>query len=615
MWNEARSAGRLGAVGPVIAAAVAVILAAGSSAAQRPGQQGQQQPSRDTPVQQRVVVGTASISGSVVAADSGRPIRRARVLATSPAAGSPRSALTDRDGRYELTGLPAGLYQLSAMKNGYMTTVFGQRRVQQRSGRPVTLADGQKVERIDFGLPRGGVISGHVFDEDGEPLLGAMVTVFRSTWGPSGRQNTNAGTGVSDDRGYYRVFGLVPGNYYVAANARNADLGGGRGMGPGGPGGGMPARLASDIQTEGEDAALGFASTYYPGVSSSSEATPITVAIQQETPDVNFTLRLVPTARVMGLVASPDGTGVQGVVTLTSEDTGGAEIGMGLSGTILPDGSFVINNVPPGRYIATARTRAGGGRMGGPGGAPGATGSQLFATQPVSVSGRDVSVSMTLARGTTISGTITFESMGGSAAEPSRVSVTLTPATGRGGGPGGFGGGGTFRASTDNTFTITDVAAGTYMVRVGGASGTWGLKSVTLGGRDTADTPVEIKGTQPITGMSVVLTDQPTTVSGTVADSTGQPVTNGIVVAYPLDSSLWRGGTRLLQVARPDQDGNYRIRAMPPGDYYLVAVIDLDDNEWYDPAILEALRQVATRVTLSEGETETRTLRPMTVGR
>jgi len=68
-------------------------------------------------------------------------------------------------------------------------------------------------------------------------------------------------------------------------------------------------------------------------------------------------------------------------------------------------------------------------------------------------------------------------------------------------------------------------------------------------------------------------------------------------------------------VARPDQDGNYRIRAMPPGDYYLVAVIDLDDNEWYDPAILEALRQVATRVTLSEGETETRTLRPMTVGR
>jgi hypothetical protein len=238
----------------------------------------------------------------------------------------------------------------------------------------------------------------------------------------------------------------------------------------------------------------------------------------------------------------------------------------------------------------------------------------LFASQPVTVHGEDVSIALTLTRGTTLSGTITFESMGERAGEQSRVNVALTPLAGQTAIPGGLAGSGSFRAQANGAFTITDVAPGSYLLRVGGIGNSWAVKGIYLGGRDVADAPIEVRTGQPIAGLSVVLTDQPSVVTGTVTDGDGDPALDGVVLLYSTDSSLWRPGTRLLQATGLDQSGAYRLRGMPPGDYYLVAAVDLDDNEWYDPAVLEALRQVATRVTVREGQTETRALRAMAFG-
>src|SRR6185295_19753308 len=100
---------------------------------------------------------------------------------------------------------------------------------------------------IEFQLPRGSVISGHVLDEDGDAMPGVVVRVMRYQYLQGQRRLTPAGNGQTDDKGQYRVWGLMPGDYYVNAVARGGFGGpggfGGRGGGfafggPGGRGGG-----------------------------------------------------------------------------------------------------------------------------------------------------------------------------------------------------------------------------------------------------------------------------------------------------------------------------------------------------------------------------------------
>src|SRR5712691_9114342 len=62
--------------------------------------------------------GTGRINGRVVAAESGDPLRNARV-ALSPGTTDIPLVLTDAEGRFSFTSLPSGTYSVSASKSGY----------------------------------------------------------------------------------------------------------------------------------------------------------------------------------------------------------------------------------------------------------------------------------------------------------------------------------------------------------------------------------------------------------------------------------------------------------------------------------------------------------------
>src|SRR5204863_2296546 len=117
---------------------------------------------------------------------------------------SGRGALTDDNGAFELTELPAGRYTLSVSKAGFVSLTYGQRRPLQ-PGTPLQLADGQQMRSVNFNLPRGSVIAGHVFDEDGEPMPGVAVQVLRYQYLQGDRRLTPAGTAQTDDKGQFRV--------------------------------------------------------------------------------------------------------------------------------------------------------------------------------------------------------------------------------------------------------------------------------------------------------------------------------------------------------------------------------------------------------------------------
>src|SRR5207247_10810063 len=141
-----------------------------------------------------------------------------------------------------------------------------------------------------------------------------------------------------------------------------------------------------------------YAPTYFPGVTSITDAQPITLGLSQTSPDVDFNLQLVHVARVSGHVTDPDGTATwSGNVSLVVDSATvgrGGGFGLNYGSRIQYDGTFDISNVPPGRYTLQARGND--------------NDTPQFASQPLTVGATDVDVSVVLGNGAMISGAIVF---------------------------------------------------------------------------------------------------------------------------------------------------------------------------------------------------------------
>ena len=602
---------------PAVGAAVilACAIAVSGAAQQQPGQPAPpQQPARDTsarPASTPAAAASGRLSGRVVAADTGRPIKRARVFINAAEAGG-RGALTDDAGAFDFTGLPAGRYTVNASKTGYIQLSYGQRRPLQ-AGTPIQLLDGQQLKGIDFALPRGGVISGRVSDESGDVMPGVQVQVMRYQYQQGDRRLVPAGQGQTDDRGVYRVWGLNPGEYYVSATARNDGIGrggvdpaqiqqivqdavaaAGRGGGAarGGRGGNVVAFGGPDGAESPEQ--LMYAPTYYPGVDSPAEARSVMVGVSAEVTDVDFGLHLVRTSRVSGRVQNPDGSApVQGNVQLSPHGGARGNFGQNFGGRIGADGTFSIGNVPPGSYTLRARNND--------------RNAPLTTSQPISVSGGDVSnVLVVLQNGGSLSGSLNF--LPGSNAVPSdlsqiRVAVPAAdPDDNQGPQPNS-------RVNKDGTFTLDGVTVGEHFIRANGNLRGWNLKSVEINGRDVTDTPVDVRSGQKITNVVLTFTDKVSEIDGSVTDSSGQPMTEYTVLAFSTNSAHWRQQSRQIATTRPDQTGMYKLRNLPAGEYYVVTIDPAEPGEWFDPQYLDQHRAGAARVTLGDGDVKTQDFR------
>jgi hypothetical protein len=333
----------------LLCAAAGLALAVAADAQERPRGR---RPERDA-ARPSAPAGTASIAGRVVSADGGRPLRRARVVATAPELRDRRAASTDDRGRYQIAGLPPGRYTVTASKPGFLSLAFGQRRPLQ-PGTPVALADDQALQTVDFALPRGSVVTGRVLDADGEPLVRAAVRALRYVMQQGEKRLVAAGVDQTDDRGEYRIFGLPPGDYYVSAAVPRALRGGGGLRAAFGdavsaetPRAAMPTE---DQEQDGDD--VGYAPTYYPGVTDAAEAGRIRAGIGAEVTGIDFAVALVPMARILGVVsitgtggAAPENTRI----VVVPDGAEAPRLGMQLAGRVDAGGSFTADNVPPGR--------------------------------------------------------------------------------------------------------------------------------------------------------------------------------------------------------------------------------------------------------------------------
>ena len=599
---------------------LALAIACGAAAAQTPV--------RDNA---RVATGTGSISGRIfVAGEAKQPARRVRVTLTS-AGGTPpgQTTTTDDGGGFTFHGLTPGRYELQAFKNAYLRASYGASRPD-RAGTPVVVKDGEAVTNLAMTIARGGVITGVVREVGGRPVPGLNVRVLKLGYNAVTGERTLAApstgsVGPTDDRGEYRAYGLPPGGYLVvvvplvssgrgnddirqltAAEVRQAMQAARAGASAPTVKPGQPTRPSSSSPGA---VRLNYAPIFHPGVTDTGAAGPIALGVSEERAGVDVTIQLVPTATISGTVSSASGAPPPSLTVRLvpagpqTEMLAGAGL-RGPSAILGPDGTYVFNGVAPGAYTIRATVGAGGGR----GGAPIANAPTEWAAVDVTVSGQDLDVPLTLQPGVGINGRVVFEGSRPTAAELQTLSFALVP-PGSGGQVPASGGG---RVDAEGRFTFAGVVPDSYRFverwNAPAARDKWAIKSSTANGREAFEAPLRVNPNETV-DWTVTYTDKPTSLTGVFQDRGGRAATEYYILVFASDRKHWTPGSRRTHMTRPATDGAFSVKGLPPGEYFLAALSDLETGEWNDPALLEQLAGSAAKVTLRDGETTTQDFR------
>ena len=540
-----------------------------------PGQRpAQPAPARDAPAD--AAKGTGVIRGRVVAADTGRPLRLARITVSSSELGSnsSRSTSTDHLGRYEIRELAAARYRVAVTRSGYLGLDYGQRRPGEQ-GRPLELAEAGLAERIDFALPRMSVVTGRVSDESGEPMEGVTVIAMRSLFFEGRRRLVPIATATTDDEGEYRLQKLPPASYVVMGQTRET---------------------WTVVDPNGKETVFGYAPTYFPGILAGAEARRVAVALGQQIPSIDFSLIPGRAVKISGIALDSQRKAFTRVGL--SDDIRGVNFasfrGVG-SATVGADGSFTIANVTPGEYRLSGSRSAGE-----PGGEP------EYAEATVVVDSNDLeNVVLTGSVGGTVSGRVVVDG-GGAPPKFSSVMVNVRQPLRNQPSPGLIGtfrNSGSARVKDDGTFLVEHVFdRARFQVTL--PTG-WMLKHITHGGKDIEDGELSMRSGEDLKDVEIVITDRVTTISGQLIDDKNQPIHDATLIVFRAESEKWFESSRAVRATRPDQQGQWRLRSLPPGDYLAVALEYIEDGAWNDPEYLESLRRYATSFTLAEGESQT----------
>ena len=235
-------------------------------------------------------------------------------------------AFTDATGTYRITNVPPGNYRPATATPEFVAVDTSPNLFDK--SKTLLINKDETVESVDFELMRGGVITGRVTDADGRPIIEETVSIS------SAEPNRSFGYSISshrrtrtDDRGVYRVFGIAPGTYKVAAGRNEVS----------------PSWERSP-----------FRQTFHPGVTDASHATTINVTEGSETTNVDITIKEVGrTYSVRGRIIDGDtGRPIANVpYGITVYLTPNHRSGMSDGSVSNSDGEFQWHNLRPGKYL------------------------------------------------------------------------------------------------------------------------------------------------------------------------------------------------------------------------------------------------------------------------
>lgn len=551
---------------------LALVLLSGLASLAQPQSSGA--PPNSTANTQSAAAGVkAEISGMVLDAATGQPLKKAwvtaRVLERGGRSGS--TTVTDSQGHFVLRDLDAGRYTLAAQRNGYVNQTYGQKNAGEQ-GTTISLNPGQKLTDISFRLVQGGVISGRVVDEDSEPLSRVQVQALQFRYVQGRRRLQPMGAAQSDDRGEYRIFGIRPGQVYVRATLR----GFGMYVGPG-----------EAVDSSAPSETTSYPPVFYPNVIEASQAATLTVRAGDEL-RADFSMSPQRSYSVSGRVAGTSGRGTWLILTKRGE----AEFafGPGTNTRVRDDNTFTFKQVLPGSYNIIAQQED--------------DKSSASARIEVEVREGDVQgVVVALMPKVDVNGRVTFDGVSPSSAKPTSVHISLSPEDLQ-----DFMRGAYAQAKDDGSFTLQAAADERYKITAVGGSPEMYLKSATAGREDVLE-----KGFSPASSRNLDLVFATgAKVSGVISNADDKPDPGVTVVLVP-EQRLNGLGDRFRTVTT-DQNGRYQVQGLRPGSYRVYAFEHIELGAYEDEEWLRGFGNQAHSLRLSESGQETLDLKSIPAG-
>jgi hypothetical protein len=435
---------------------------------------------------------------------------------------------TDQQGNYRMSNVPPGEYEVVPAAPQFVLPT-------RQSIKRLIVVEGESFEGVDFTLIRGGVITGKVTDEEGRPIIEEYVDVI----GPEG-PNAEPMTRLTfmheptDDRGVYRIYGLPPGKYRIAAGIAEDQLNfrtGRRGV---------------------------YTQTFHPSTTESAKATPIEVSEGSEAINVDIVLRrtlpvYTVTAKVVdGDTGKPVPDARYGLEKY--RENGGASTS-GFATNKL--GEIKIEGVTPGKYALYLE----------PSNLTGAYAEPL----PFEVVDQDVKdLVLRTSSGSTISGVVVFEGT----EDRSRIklnellvyAVTQNPEIREAAGGGHAS---NSMVNVDGTFTLTGVRPGVILrFGVWARGKTTPQCEVTRVERDgVVQSNLEIKRREDIKGLRLIVRLTTATIQGVVKFENGTQASARVQVYIKKvgDDSFGKS-------AELDDRGRFITRGLTAGVYEVTVV-------------------------------------------
>jgi hypothetical protein len=531
---------------------------------------------------------SGTVQGQVVSAATGKPLKGARVvLIDRRPYGEFPEGLTDSNGHFFITGVPAGTYHFRASKLGYVEQAYHP----DASGRAqlLTLAPGSTVDKVLFRLGRAGVIAGRVTDETGEPLVNVAVIALVSqttldyvgrdamaTW-PAGLNLFQIA--LTNDLGEYRLYNLPPGGYYVAANDTRVNLGM---MGVERPARGLDRTMGMLNLRTGDHPLL-----YYPGVFKVSEAQKVHLTAGQEA-HIDLSLRPVKLLTVSGHVFEPNGKpAVSAHVQLTSPTASAEAFSEELRASTDVQGYFEIKKVLPGSYTTAASLQVYGGR-GNEG--------NYWGEQPIEVVGDNISgLQLQLTSELEISGKVS--TLEGAKHDLRGIGVSVDGADVYLPGGGQLLGGRSDDVTEDGTFHVAGLGRTTYRVRMTGLPEEWYVRSAVFGTQNVLDSGLNLAGADARHSLEITISPGVAQVNGVVLRG-DYPVPGAKVQLLPDPANPFRENR--YSAVWADDKGHFVVKNVAPGSYRVLAV---DVENVVEEDELESPASVS--VTLVEKESKT----------
>jgi hypothetical protein len=494
----------------------------------------------------------AQLSGVVRSAVSGEGLKSAVVTVLMHGTASRRgSVTTGPDGSFMVPGLAPGQYQVFIRKSGYHDL---------QDSRVVEISADTQSPSMALSLWPLGVVTGRVYDWDGQAVADAEVRAYALVYGAGGLSVSLAARGSSNDSGEYRLFNLPAGKVLIQASPPRSNT----------------------------PAAIFYAQTpaaYYPGVLNPSQALPVELGYGTEMAQIDVRLRQAAGYAIKGTArdASEDDTCMRCVIDAVQRD-GPFQVPLPQVAKATRDGVFVLKGLAPGDYTLIARD----------GSSDGAVGQAPVTLREGNLENAEVVVGALQS----FAGEVVVEGRR-DGLDPASWIVRLAPASSPPWWPSPES-----EVGSDRRFRFDGVTAGRYRLVLRGLPAGAYLKAIQSGGQPLPSLEMSVEATFPISGIQALVAFDGASVSGTVRVSSAK-------------DSAPAGGARVIEVPRPNQSapalapiatesapgGSFRFSAVPPGSYALYALPAASALQILDPAVQLALERYAAELKLEANQT------------